>query len=115
MKPVFDRRRRPKQCDFIRVLDFCCGSGVIAAALLAREPSIRVDALDADSLAVCAARVNLTSASTVLCSDCWTGLEEEDAERGRCYGEESSRKVRRALRLYLSPPSCIGPFAYRRE
>ena len=63
-----------------RVLDFCCGSGVIAAALLKREPTVKVDALDADSLAVAAAKVNLPAASKVLCSDCWRGLEEEEDE-----------------------------------
>lgn len=45
-----------------RVCDFACGSGTIAAYLLSREPSLRVDALDADAVALAAARVNVPSA-----------------------------------------------------
>ena len=44
-----------------RVLDFCSGSGVIAAALRASQPSLRLCLLDADALAVRAAHVNLST------------------------------------------------------
>ena len=60
-----------------RVLDFCAGSGVIGAAILAREASVRLQLLDADALAVHASRHNLAAAAhapAVLLSDGWDGL-----------------------------------------
>jgi 16S rRNA (guanine1207-N2)-methyltransferase len=54
-----------------RVLDFCAGSGVVAAALLARQPSLRVTLADADALAVEAAAANVPAARRVLLADCW--------------------------------------------
>ena len=69
-----------------RVLDFCAGSGVIAAALRAREPTLRLTLLDADALAVHAANENLhtkvvngsdaspNSSTRVLLSDSWEYL-----------------------------------------
>jgi 16S rRNA (guanine1207-N2)-methyltransferase len=48
-----------------RVLDFGCGTGVLAAAALARGAS-RVDAVDVDALAVHATRVNVPRAITHL-------------------------------------------------
>ena len=42
-----------------RVLDYGCGSGVIGAAALAQEPSIAVDMLDSDTVALEAARENV--------------------------------------------------------
>ena len=56
-----------------RVLDFCSGSGVIGAALQAREPSVRLHLLDADALAIHAAGRNVPSAH-VLLTDGWAGL-----------------------------------------
>jgi 16S rRNA (guanine1207-N2)-methyltransferase len=49
-----------------RVLDFGCGSGIIGAALAARGERIELDQLDADALAVAAARENLPAARTYL-------------------------------------------------
>lgn len=54
-----------------RVLDFACGSGALAAALLAREPTLRVVLLDADAVALAAARENVQSARRVVCADGW--------------------------------------------
>lgn len=56
-----------------RVLDFCCGSGVIAAALRARESTLRLHLLDADAVAVHAARHNVPGAAITL-SDGWGAL-----------------------------------------
>jgi len=51
-----------------RVLDFACGSGIIGAALLSREPTLRVTAADADAVALAAAKLNLASdTATVEC------------------------------------------------
>jgi 16S rRNA (guanine1207-N2)-methyltransferase len=41
------------------VLDYGCGSGVIGASALAQEPSLVLDLLDADSVALQAARENV--------------------------------------------------------
>ena len=41
------------------VVDLCCGSGALGAALLAREPGIQVHAADLDPAAVACARRNL--------------------------------------------------------
>ncbi len=49
-----------------RVLDFGCGAGVIAAALIGRQPGLRVDALDHDALAVEATRRNVPGAAAIL-------------------------------------------------
>lgn len=57
-----------------RVLDFAAGGGVISAALLAKEPTLDLVMLDADALAIEAARVNVQGASRVHCSDAWHGL-----------------------------------------
>jgi 16S rRNA (guanine1207-N2)-methyltransferase len=45
-----------------RVLDFGCGTGVIGAEVLAVEPEARVHMLDADALALEAARANVPAA-----------------------------------------------------
>ncbi len=42
-----------------RVLDYGCGSGVIGAAALAQEPSVVLDMLDSDTVALEAARENV--------------------------------------------------------
>lgn len=49
-----------------RVLDFACGTGVIAAALRARTPDIRLTLLDADALALDAALENVPGAEYIL-------------------------------------------------
>jgi 16S rRNA (guanine1207-N2)-methyltransferase len=48
-----------------RALDYGCGSGAIAAAILARQPGLAVDALDNDMVALEAARENVPSARLV--------------------------------------------------
>ena len=55
------------------VLDFCCGSGTIGAALRASTASLRLHMLDADALALRAAALNLPGATLHL-SDCWAAL-----------------------------------------
>eukprot|EP00415_Alexandrium_ostenfeldii_P003958 UN3958 len=72
-------RTLPTPSQRARVLDFCCGAGSIAAALRLRTPSLRLTLLDADAVALEAARKNVPSAEHVL-SDAWAGLEE-----GRCF------------------------------
>jgi 16S rRNA (guanine1207-N2)-methyltransferase len=56
----------PPLADGARVLDFGCGAGAIGAALLARGDGIELDQLDADAIAVVAARENLPGARTWL-------------------------------------------------
>lgn len=56
----------PSYRDGGRVLDFACGSGVVAAALRARTPDIRLALLDADALALDAARENVPGAEIIL-------------------------------------------------
>ncbi|HUC45910.1 MAG TPA: methyltransferase [Hyphomicrobiaceae bacterium] len=60
-----------------RVLDYGCGSGLIGAAALDQSPTIALDALDNDSVALEAARQNLPSAHCVL----GTSLGELGASR----------------------------------
>jgi len=49
-----------------RVLDYGCGTGEIAAAALALQPSLTIDALDNDAVALQAARENVPVARLVL-------------------------------------------------
>lgn len=49
-----------------RVLDFGCGTGVVGAAILARQPLAKVDLIDADALAVEAARENVPAGRVVI-------------------------------------------------
>jgi 16S rRNA (guanine1207-N2)-methyltransferase len=49
-----------------RVLDYGCGSGAIAAAALALQPRLAIDALDNDAVALEAARENVPQAVLVL-------------------------------------------------
>jgi hypothetical protein len=68
------------------VLDFCSGSGTLAAAVRARSPGAKVTLLDADAVALTAARENLGSTitggavaaapCTFVLSDGWAGLTE---------------------------------------
>jgi 16S rRNA (guanine1207-N2)-methyltransferase len=59
-----------------RVLDFACGSGVIGAFVTALEPTARVDFLDADAVALAAARENVPGARMIL-SDGFHVLEQD--------------------------------------
>jgi 16S rRNA (guanine1207-N2)-methyltransferase len=58
-----------------RVLDYGCGTGPIAAAALAEQPSALVDALDSDSVALEATRENVPGARPIL------GMRLADAGR----------------------------------
>jgi 16S rRNA (guanine1207-N2)-methyltransferase len=49
-----------------RVLDYGCGSGVIAGAMQARLPGGQIDVLDVDSVALLAAAENVPGATTIL-------------------------------------------------
>ena len=62
--PPLPRRRA-------RVLDACCGSGVIGAALLQRDSSLRLHLLDADALALAAAAENVPQARRLLLCSGW--------------------------------------------
>ncbi|KAK3284847.1 hypothetical protein CYMTET_7514, partial [Cymbomonas tetramitiformis] len=61
-----------------QVLDFCSGSGVIAAGLRARQRTLELHLLDADVLALRAAAKNLPEARCHL-SDGWCSLLEASA------------------------------------
>lgn len=58
-----------------RVLDFACGAGLLAAVLLRRQPTARVDLLDVDALALEAARRNVPGAEHFIASDAWEALD----------------------------------------
>ena len=63
-------------------LDFCCGSGTIlrylAETWLNQNVDLRViEALDADALAIRAAKKNCKSCSAFYISDCWESISEE--------------------------------------
>lgn len=49
-----------------RVLDFAAGTGVIAHAVLAQSPTAEVDMIEADAVAVAAARENVASANAMI-------------------------------------------------
>lgn len=57
------------------ILDFGCGSGVVAGVLRAREPTAEVDLLDVDTVALAAARENVPEGRTIL-SDGFAGTED---------------------------------------
>jgi len=57
----------------LRVLDFACGSGVIARAIAASTPHV-VEAVDADAVAVMAAEKNLLGHAKVELSDSFAAL-----------------------------------------
>jgi release factor glutamine methyltransferase len=63
------------------VVDMCCGSGAVAAALLARRPGLEVYAADIEPAAVRCARANLGSRGTVFEGDLFDPLPE--SLRGR--------------------------------
>jgi 16S rRNA (guanine1207-N2)-methyltransferase len=58
-----------------RVLDYGCGTGVIAGALLADQPGLHVDAMDSDTIALEAAGQNVPAACPIL------GMRLADAGR----------------------------------
>jgi 16S rRNA (guanine1207-N2)-methyltransferase len=60
----------------LRVLDFACGSGVIGAFLRALDPTVRVDFLDVDAVALAAVGENAPDARRIA-SDGYGGLEGE--------------------------------------
>ena len=49
-----------------KVLDYGCGSGLIAAEAQAREPSLRLEMLDADTVSLAAARENVPGGQAIL-------------------------------------------------
>lgn len=57
----------PEPRDNARVLDYCCGSGVIAHVLLKREPTLAMTVSDADALAIKAVKDNLGAAKVQAC------------------------------------------------
>merc|ERR1712194_633144 len=60
-----------------RVLDFCCGSGTIGAVLRLRTPDISLHLLDADAVALEAARRNVPEAKKFHLSDAWSSVPED--------------------------------------
>ena len=67
----------PKLASGTRVLDFAAGTGVIAAALAAKGTGIEIDMIEADALALAAARENVPGAR------CLTGTSLAAAEARR--------------------------------
>jgi release factor glutamine methyltransferase len=66
----------------IRVVDLCCGSGAVGAALLAAVRGIELHAADVDPAAVACARRNLTAAGgRVYAGDLFDALPSELAGR----------------------------------
>merc|ERR1711871_347260 len=72
------KRGRGKRLD---CLDFCCGSGVIARTVMNWGTSSRgcvtMDALDADALAILAARKNLKGCRQLYLSVCWRSVQPD--------------------------------------
>jgi 16S rRNA G1207 methylase RsmC len=73
----------PKPAPNARILDACCGSGTIAAALHARGVGVRLHVLDADALAIVAARANVPSAKRFLLCDGWPHTDSAFAKTGK--------------------------------
>jgi 16S rRNA (guanine1207-N2)-methyltransferase len=94
-----------------RVLDYGCGTGVIAAALLARHPDARIDAMDNDTVALVALGENAPSARPVL------GLQIADAGRRRYDAVLSNPPLHRGIaedrtlleRLANDAPAHLAP------
>lgn len=57
-----------------QIVDFCCGSGVIGATLLCRQPKLNLHLLDADAIAVKCAERNVPLAAGYHISDGWAAL-----------------------------------------
>jgi 16S rRNA (guanine1207-N2)-methyltransferase len=94
-----------------RVLDFASGTGVVAAAVVERQPTARVDLIDSDALAMEAARENVPGARLLL----GTGLE---AAAGARYAailsnppiHDGVSETHRVLeRLIAEAPRYLGP------
>ena len=68
----------PRVADGARVLDFGCGHGVLGGLVAARGREVSVDLLDADAIALEAARENVPEVEPLL-GDGWTAV------RGRSY------------------------------
>lgn len=66
--PTLERKGKP------RVLDYCSGNGVIAAATKLVAPKARVTVLDADACAIDACKKNLPDDVERALSDGWTSL-----------------------------------------
>lgn len=56
------------------VIDLCCGSGALGAALLVRVPGVELHACDIDPAAVWCARRNLAAGASVHRGDLWSAL-----------------------------------------
>ena len=69
------RRAAPLAAPGSVVLDLCCGSGAVGAALLAGEPAIRLYAVDVDPVAAACAEENVSArGGTVFTGDLFTPL-----------------------------------------
>ena len=66
------------------ILDACCGSGVIAAALRARAGAqLDIHLLDADAVALDAARANVPTAARVFLCDGWPDTASAFPKKGK--------------------------------
>lgn len=71
-------RALPTPPEHTVILDWCCGSGAIAAALRAMAPGATLHVSDADAVAVAAVRHNVDGA-LVHIADRWNGVPEDVA------------------------------------
>lgn len=60
-----------------KVLDLCCGTGALGAAVAVRRPDVRMWATDIDPAAVECARANLSSGGQVLLGDLYDPLPHD--------------------------------------
>jgi 16S rRNA (guanine1207-N2)-methyltransferase len=94
-----------------RALDYGCGTGAIAAALLARQPDLEIDAMDNDTVALEALAENVPAARPIL------GTRLPDAGRHGYAAIFSNPPLhygiaedRAALeRLLVDAPACLAP------
>jgi release factor glutamine methyltransferase len=109
---VFVPRRRTEQLvtEAVRALPFsavvveaCCGSGAVAAALLSRRPDLRVHAVDIDPTAVADARRNVEPrGGRVYCGDLYAALPGE--LRGRVDAVVANAPYVPTAHIRLLPP-----------